>query len=304
MRLRTPIQGSRLARRPSESGAFALVAPAIALLIGFLVIPFLLAIGLSLTNQRLVSPLPLRYVGLDNYERILADPRFWHALANNVTFAVIVPTAQTVLGLGLALMVNQQLRGISIFRTIYFAPVVMVLAVVSVVWRLLFAQSGMINAGIGAVTGGSFQPNWLHDPTLAFPAVMIMSIWQNVGFPMILLLAGLQAIPGELYEAARVDGANGRQIFVHITLPGLRNTLIFVLTISMITSFQLFDQPYVMTGGGPQDATTTLMLLMVQVGFAEQRIGQASAIAFVFFVLVLALAVIARRFGPRMTEES
>ena len=303
MRLRTPRQGSP-ARRPSESGAFALVSPAIVLLIAFLVIPFLLAIGLSLTNQRLVSPLPLRYVGLDNYERILADPRFWHALGNNVTFAVIVPTAQTVLGLGLALMVNQQLRGISIFRTIYFAPVVMVLAVVSVVWRLLFAQSGMINAGIATVTGGSFQPNWLHDPTLAFPAVMIMSIWQNVGFPMILLLAGLQAIPAQLYEAARVDGANGRQIFVHITLPGLRNTLIFVLTISMITSFQLFDQPYVMTGGGPQDATTTLMLLMVQVGFAEQRIGQASAIAFVFFVLVLALAVIARRFGPRMTEES
>ena len=302
MGLRAPTRSSRAVRRPPESGAFVLVTPAIVLLMAFLVIPFLLAIGLSFTNQRLVSPLPLGYVGLDNYERILGDPRFWQALANNVTFALIVPTAQTVLGLGLALMVNQQLRGISIFRTIYFAPVVMVLAVVSVVWRLLFAQSGMINAGIEAVVGGSFEPNWLHDPTLAFPAVMVMSIWQNVGFPMILFLAGLQAIPAELYEAARVDGANGRQLFVHITLPGLRNTLIFVLTITVITSFLLFDQPYVMTGGGPQGATTTLMLLMVQVGFTEQRIGQASAIAFVFFVLVLAVALIARRFGARMTE--
>ncbi len=297
-----PTKGSWAARRRTESGAIALIGPATLLLVAFLVIPFLLAIGFSLTNQRLVSPLPLRYVGLDNYERVLSDPRFWKAFRNNVKFTLVVPMAQTVLGLGLALMVNQGLRGISIFRTIYFAPVVMVLAVVSVVWRLLFAENGMINAGIAAIGGGSFQPNWLHDPALALPAVMIMSTWQNVGFQMILLLAGLQAIPAVLYEAARVDGANGRQLFLHITLPGLRNTLIFVLTISMITSFLLFDQPYIMTGGGPQDETTTLMLLMVEVGFAEQRIGQASAIAVVFFVLVLALALISRRFGPRMTE--
>jgi multiple sugar transport system permease protein len=199
-------------------------------------------------------------------------------------------------------MVNQPLRGITIFRTIYFLPVVMVLAVVSVLWRLLFAQGGMINAGIGAVTGGSVEVNWLHDPALAFPAVMVASIWQNVGFQMILLLAGLQAIPADLYEAARVDGANGRQLFRHITLPGVRNTLIFVMTISVVTSFLLFDQPYVMTGGGPAGATQTLMLLMAQVGFAEQRIGQASAIAVIFFVIVLGVALISRRFGPRMTE--
>jgi len=290
------------AGRQSNEGAIFLIAPAVVLLVAFLIIPFLLAIGLSLTSQRLVSPLPLRFVGLENYARTLSDPAFWQALSNNVSFALVVPTTQTVLGLGLALMVNQPLRGITIFRTIYFLPVVMVLAVVSVLWRLLFAQGGMINAGIGAVAGGSFEVNWLHDPALAFPAVMIMSIWQNVGFQMILLLAGLQAIPADLYEAARVDGANGRQLFRHITLPGVRNTLIFVMTISVVTSFLLFDQPYVMTGGGPAGATQTLMLLMTQVGFVEQRIGQASAIAVIFFVIVLGVALISRRFGPRMSE--
>lgn len=294
-------QTSRTARQ-SNRGAILLIAPAVVLLLAFLLIPFLLAIGLSLTSQRLVSPLPLRFVGLENYARTLSDPAFWQALSNNVAFALVVPTTQTVLGLGLALMVNQPLRGITIFRTIYFMPVVMVLAVVSVLWRLLFAQGGMINAGIGAVAGGSFEVNWLHDPGLAFPAVMVASIWQNVGFQMILLLAGLQAIPADLYEAARVDGANGRQLFRHITLPGVRNTLIFVATVSVVTSFLLFDQPYVMTGGGPAGATQPLMLLMTQVGFVEQRIGQASAIAVIFFVIVLGVALISRRFGPRMTE--
>ncbi len=293
----------RLFRATIErSGLLVLVGPATALLLAFLAIPFVAAMGLSLTNQRFVSPLPTRFVGLENYARILEDPRFIHALSNNVVFALVVPAAQTALGLGLALMVNQRLPGISIFRAIYFAPVVMVLTVVAVVWRLMLSQSGLINAGIGVFTGGSFQLNWLHDPHLAFPAIMIMSIWQNVGFQMILLLAGLQAIPGELYEASRVDGANAFRQFWHITLPGMRNTLVFVLTVSMISSFSLFDQPYVMTGGGPIDSTQTMMLLMVQVGFDEERIGEAAAIAVVFFVFVLALALIARRVGQQRGE--
>jgi len=274
------------------------------LLIVFLTIPFIAAIGLSFTNQRLVSPLPTTFVGLRNYVRTFDDPRFLQALTNNVVFAVIVPTTQTILGLGLAILVNQRLRGVSIFRAIFFAPVVMVLTVVSVVWRLMFSQSGMINALIGTFTRGSFQPNWLHDPHLAFPAIMVMSIWQNVGFQMILLLAALQGIPGDLYEAGRVDGASSLQLFWRITLPSMRNALIFVLTVSMISSFNLFDQPYVMTGGGPLDATQTLMLLLVQVGYDEERIGQAAAIAVIFFVFVLALTVIARQVGSRMTDSS
>ncbi len=287
-----------------RSEVVVLVGPAIVLLIVFLTIPFIAAIGLSFTNQRLVSPLPTTFVGLRNYVRTFDDPRFLQALTNNVVFAVIVPTTQTILGLGLAILVNQRLRGVSIFRAIFFAPVVMVLTVVSVVWRLMFSQSGMINALIGTFTRGSFQPNWLHDPHLAFPAIMVMSIWQNVGFQMILLLAALQGIPGDLYEAGRVDGASSLQLFWRITLPSMRNALIFVLTVSMISSFNLFDQPYVMTGGGPLDATQTLMLLLVQVGYDEERIGQAAAIAVIFFVFVLALTVIARQVGSRMTDSS
>src|SRR5260370_3176716 len=145
-----------------RSRVLVLIAPGMVLLIAFLAIPFLAAIVLALTNQRFVSPLPARVVGLENYTRILEDPRFIHALTNNVVFALIVPAAQTTLGLGLALMVNQRLPGISIFRAIYFAPVVMVLTVVAVVWRLMLAQSGLINAGIGGFSGGRFQVNWPH----------------------------------------------------------------------------------------------------------------------------------------------
>src|SRR5258708_35603341 len=175
-------------------GVLVLIGPGMALLLAFLAFPFTAALGLSLTNQRFVSPSPTRLVGLENFTRILEDPRFIHALTNNVVFALIVPAAQTTLGLGLALMVNQRLPGISIFRAIYFAPVVMVLTVVAVVWRLMLAQSGLINAGIGVFSGWSFQLYLLHYPHLAFSAVMIMSIWQNVGIQIFLFLVCLQAI--------------------------------------------------------------------------------------------------------------
>ena len=214
----TPSLNSRAARAFSAgSSLLVLVGPAMVLLVAFLAVPFLLAAGLSVTSQRLVSPLPTQFVGLENYARILDDPRFWHALTNNFVFALIVPTAQTVLGLGLALMVNQPLRGISVFRTIYFAPVVIVLAVASVVWRLLFAESGMmINAGIGAVTGGSFQPNWLHDPTLLPRRGHDHVDLAERGLPDGPPACRSSGDPGgQVDQAARVDGANGWQL-----LPG------------------------------------------------------------------------------------
>src|SRR5258708_9916271 len=216
-----------------RSGVLVLIGPGMAVLIAFLAIPFLAAIGLSLTNQRFVSPLPTRFVGLENYTRILEDPRFIHALTNNVVFALIVPAAQTTLGLGLALMVNQRLPAISIFRAIYFAPVVMVLTVVAVVWRLMLAQSGLINAGIGVFSGGSFPLHSLPDPHLGFSAIMIMSILQNVGFQMILLLAGLQAISAQVYEAGRVDCANAFRPVWPIHLPPIPHPPVFFLTVPL-----------------------------------------------------------------------
>lgn len=282
---------------PNDAAAtLVLIAPGLSLLIIFVAIPFLLVIGLSFTNQRLVSPLPTGFVGLDNYAQTFADPVFWQALRNNLEFSAVVPAAQTTVALLLAVLVNQKLRGTNVFRGIYFAPVVIALAVASTIWRLLYnSDSGLVDGFLGLVTAGHIHVNWLGDPSAAFPAIMFMSIWQGVGFQMVILLAGLQDIPAEQYEAATVDGAGRWQRFRHITLPGLRNTIIFVMTVSVILSFRLFDQVFVMTRGGPLDSTVTLIYRMVQVGFDEQRIGQGSAIAVTYFVMVLAMTFASRR---------
>lgn len=276
----------------ATAGAFLL--PGGLLLLLFVVIPFLLAVAFSFTDLRLVSPLPVRFVGLRNYVRTLTDPVFQRALWNNFLFVFVVVPVQTALALGLALLVNQKLRGVRVFRTIFFAPVVTVMAVAATVWRLLYQPEGLINAILGFFSAGPVDLNWLHNSHAALPAIMLLSVWQGVGFQMIILLAGLQEIPGELYEAAAMDGAGAWRQFVHVTLPQLRNTLIFVVTVTTILAFRLFDQVYVLTNGGPLDSTQTMMLQIVKVGFSQQRIGQASAIAVIFFLIVLGVSLVQR----------
>ena len=270
--------------------------PAILMLLAFLVAPFVLAIVFSFTNLRLLSPIPLRFVGLQNYVRVFQDPIFYRALGNNLLFVLIVVPVQTALALALAILVNRKVRGVKVFRTIYFAPVVTVMAVAATVWRLLYdPDAGFINGLLGAVSGGAVHPNWLRSTSTAFLAIIIMSIWQGVGFQMVILLAGLQDIPHDHYEAAVVDGASGWQQFRFVTIPQLRNQLLFVVTITTILAFRLFDQVYVMTSGGPLDSTQTLMLMLVDVGFGRQRIAQGSAIAVIFFLIVLSISVAQRR---------
>ncbi len=269
--------------------------PGILLLLAFLVTPFLLAVTYSFTNLRLLSPIPLRFVGLENYVETLQDPIFYRALANMLLFVVIVVPVQTGLALTLAILVNQKLFAVKAFRTIYFAPVLSVMAVAAVVWRILYVpDGGFINGFLGAVSGGALHPLWLHSTSTALLAIIIMSVWQGVGFQMIVLLAGLQDIPEDLYEAANIDGANRWQQFRFVTVPQLRNSLLFVVTITTIFAFGLFDQVYVMTRGGPLNSTQTLMLTLVDVGYGRQRIGQASAIAVIFFVIVLAINIAQR----------
>ncbi len=269
--------------------------PGILLLLAFLVTPFLLAVTYSFTNLRLLSPIPLRFVGLENYVETLQDPIFYRALANMLLFVVIVVPVQTGLALTLAILVNQKLFAVKAFRTIYFAPVLSVMAVAAVVWRILYVpDGGFINGFLGAVSGGALHPLWLHSTSTALLAIIIMSVWQGVGFQMIVLLAGLQDIPEDLYEAANIDGANRWHQFRFVTVPQLRNSLLFVVTITTIFAFGLFDQVYVMTRGGPLNSTQTLMLTLVDVGYGRQRIGQASAIAVIFFVIVLAINIAQR----------
>lgn len=269
--------------------------PAVVLLLLFLVLPFALALGLSFTNQRLVSPLPLRFLGLENYRRVFADDAFRRALVNNAVFSLVVVPVQTAFALWLAILVNRRLRGTAFFRTAYFAPVVTIMAVAATVWRLLYDPDvGTVNAVLRAVSAGHLSPGWLQSTTLALPAVMIMSIWQGVGFQMVILLAGLQDVDPGLYEAAEMDGASRWQQFRHVTLPGIRNQLVFVATVTTILSFRLFDQVYVMTRGGPLDSTETMMTQLVDVGFTQQAIARGSTIAVVFFLIVLAVTFVQR----------
>lgn len=275
--------------------ALGLAGPATVLLIVFLVIPVVLAFSLAFTNARLVSPRPAHWVGLENFRTLISDPVFRKALRNTVIFTVVVVPVQGGLALLLALLVNGRARGRNVFRTIYFFPVVTSMVVVSVLWTLLYQRDGLINQLIKAVTfGHSDGRDWLNDPHTALGAIIVLSIWQAVGFHMIIWLSGLQTIPGELYEAAEIDGASGWGRFWNVTWPGLRHTRTFVLITITIAAFGLFTQVSVMTHGGPLDSTTTVVYQAVHTGYDQQETSYAAAISLVFFLMVLLVSLLQR----------
>ena len=297
-----PSRGPRRVRwntRQRETWAgWLFAAPALLGLLLFMAVPFVLAAGLSFTNLRLGSPLPTRFVGVENYARLLEDDAFRRALLNNALFALVVVPTQTALALGLALMLNLELRGRAVYRALFFMPVVFPMALIAVVWQLIYAEGelGLMNGFLGAISLGYIEPQaWLRDPMLALPAIIVLSIWQGAGFQMVVLLAGLQAIPRTLYEAAALDGANAWQRFRFVTLPQLRNPLVFTALITTILAFRVFDQVQIMTRGGPNKATTTVMYEAVQAAYGRQQVGYAAAMTVVFFVCVLTIALVQRR---------
>ena len=228
-----------------EGAALLMMAPALLGILAFVVFPFLLAIFLSFTNLRLGSPLPLEFVGLAQYRQIFTDDSFLRALLNNFLFALGVVPAQTALALGLALLLNRQMRGMVVYRTLFFMPVIFPMSLIAVVWTLIYAPGpqGMMNSVLESLSFGLWEPvDFLHNRWWALPAVMLLSVWQGMGFQMVILLAGLQAIPERLYEAAALDGAGRWSQFWHVTLPQLRNPLIFVILVTAILSFRVFDQ--------------------------------------------------------------
>lgn len=293
-----PTKKPRTAERSEALVAWLLMAPGILLLLVFIVTPFVLAAVFSFTNQRLISPLPTRFVGIDNYFDEFTNALFWRSLWNNFRFAAFVVPFQTGFALLLAVLVNQRLPGRTVFRTIFFTPVTVVMAAAATIWVLLFNLNGLINGFFELITFGNFSPDWLNDPTWAMGAVILVSVWQGVGFQMVILLAALQDVPSELYEAASIDGANTWQQFRSVTVPGIRNALVFVLTVTTIFSLRLYDQVVLMprSPGGPLDSTRTTMLHMVDTGFNRQAIGRGSAIAVIFFVIVLTITLFQRRF--------
>lgn len=347
---------SKLTRSNRAGWGFAL--PGFGLLAMFIILPFFFAFWLSLTNQRLISPNPTEFVGLQNYKSMLglavltlepdrddsgqvvrdddgaieyprvrsitrsddfpqyrgmsewfrwqsgenarvvlaADVVFMKALVNTLTFVAVVAPTQAGIALLLALLINQRLRGINVFRTIYFMPVVVSIVVVSLLWRFIYdGNNGLLNNLMEAATFGAWvSRDWLGDPSTALGSIMAMSIWQAVGFHMVIWLAGLQTISPTLYEAAEIEGASKWQTFRYVTWPGLRNTAVLVLLVITMQCFALFAQVDVMTKGGPLDSTQVLVFQAVERGYGRQDISGGSTISVVLFLMVLTISLIQR----------
>lgn len=343
----------------SNRTGWLMAGPATLLMAVFVVLPFIFAIALSFTNQRLISPNPTQFVGLANYEQLLGlgvlsveperdaagavvreaegtpkypsarsltrnnpdypqyagmrewfsfdqggnriyvlarDVVFMKALVNTVIFVLVVAPVQGGLALVLALLINQRLKGINLFRAIYFMPVVVSIVVVSLLWRFIYdGNSGLLNNLLGALSFGTIpKVDWLGQPSTALGAIIAMSIWQAVGFHMVIWLSGLQTINPALYEAAAIEGASTWQTFRYVTWPGLRNTAVLVLIVITMQAFALFSQIDVMTGGGPLDSTQTIVFQAVERGYGKQDISGGSTISVVLFVLVLTISLLQR----------
>ncbi|RXG65816.1 sugar ABC transporter permease [Candidatus Atribacteria bacterium 1244-E10-H5-B2] len=261
-------------------------------LLGFLVFilwPIIASFGLSFTSWDLLTP--IKWIGLENYKTLISDQVFWKVLWNTIYFTVGTVPFGIILSLFLAIALNQKIKGIKIFRAVYFLPVISSTVAVAIVWQWLYnPEFGLLNYLLNLV--GIDGPSWLASITWAMPAVIITSIWRGIGFNMLLFLAGLQGIPETYYEAAKIDGANWWVLFKNITIPLLSPTTFFVVIISIINSFQVFDQIYVMTGGGPARSTSVLVHYLYQNAFQYFKMGYASAIGYVLFFLVFTVTLI------------
>ena len=286
-------------RRHFARRAWWFLLPGLGLLALFVVWPLVRAAVWSLSDADLLAPDQARFVGTGNYSELLTDPRFRRAFFNTALFAVLIVPVQSGLALLLALWVNRPEPAWRWLRVVFFLPVVVSLPVLAVVWSLLYqpvqnGEMGLINAALGWL--GIEGQAWLRDPQLALPALAAMSIWQGVGLQMMVFLAGLQSVPRDQIEAAQLDGAGAWQRLVHVVLPALRNTTVFVVTVTTILSFRLFVQPYLMTRGGPEDRTLSLVQYIYEMTFLNLELGRACAAALLFLVWVGLLTWLQRMF--------
>ena len=279
-----------------------MLIPGIGLIIAFMLVPFFYSIWLSTHVEIVGSTIPVRSVGLEFYRHLFNDPIFrgvfLKSLQNNAIFALLVVPLQTGLAMFLAILVNRSGAFVKFCRTTFFLPVVFPMVLTSLIWKAILAPGpdGMLNAILHAVTFGHFTPQyWLGNVELALPSIILLSIWQGTGFQMVIFLAGLQGIPTSHYEAALIDGASRWQLFRDVTFPGLRNTTIFVVMVTTIFSLRVFDQIYLLTQGGPLNATSSVMYLAVSQAYEANNVGQGAAISVVLCFIILLMSLIQRK---------
>ncbi len=288
-----PVSGARAFwnRTERHRTGYGFILPVLVLFVIFRIWPTINGFLLSFQDYRLMGG--STWLGLEHYRYLLQDDLFWHSLRVTLLYAAIAVPLTTTLALGLALLINQAMRGIGFYRAIYFLPYVTSLVMVAVIWKWVYRNDGGLLNNILTSIGLS-QVDWLTSGQMVLPSLAIMAAWKGVGYAMMILLAGLKAIPDSLHEASAVDGATGAQTFWRVTLPLLKPVLFFVIVIETIGSFQVFDAIYVMTGGGPVRASYSLVYLLYDEGFKFQNFGYASAIGVVLFLIVFSVTMIQR----------
>lgn len=269
----------------TQMSALIFLLPALLGTLIFIVIPVICSFGLSFVQWDLLNP--INFVGFENYREIFHDGLFYKILGNTIVFALSTSFLGVIIPLILASILNTKIRGSEFFKGAYFLPFITPMVVVGVVWAWIFDPNiGLLNQML------HLHLNWLYDSKLAMPALIVVSVWKLVGYNMIIFLSSLSAISQSLFEAAKIDGANSFQIFKNVTIPMLSPTIFFVVIITAISSFQVFDLIYLMTQGGPFDSTNVLVYAIYKNAFEYFNVGKASAIAYVLFVIILVLTLI------------
>ena len=291
-----PLPPPSKGRKSSSHSAYLYLLP---VLIGFTVFtfgPVIASFYLSFTHYEIASK--PEFVGLANYRELFASHLFWQIVGQTFYYVVLYVPLSVAVSLGLALLLEKKVRGITFFRTVYFLPVVTSMVAAAIIWGWLYnGDIGLLNYLLSLI--GISGPKWLQDPNWALPAIALMSVWKNAGYNMMIFLAGLANIPGDYYEAARLDGASAFERFRRITLPMLSPVMFFVLIITTIGAFQVFEQTYVMTNGGPGTSTLTLSYYIWQTAFEFFNLGTASALSYLFFTIVLVFTAIQFRARKR-----
>lgn len=281
--------GQRLPRRRGQAWvAVAFLAPGMIGFVLFILTPLFGSAVISLFDWRLFGTPD--FIGIENYLKLFRDPTFYVVLGNTVVFAVVYTALNLLVALAISLWLNTRMKAAGAWRVIFFLPVITPMVANALVWRLLLSQDGLVNSMLATV--GIDGPNWLSDSAWALPSVIAMSVWQSFGYNVIVLSAGLSAIPKELLEASRIDGTTAWQRLRHIVLPLLSPSLFFCSTMTMIGAFQVFVQPLFLTQGGPGESTNTFVLYLYRNGFVFDRLGYASALAWILFVVVMLITAL------------